>query len=111
MSIRVIDSKKIEMTNDEWTIYEKIVKSYTTLTNRGEDLFSDLFHTNDQGIILFLIPPSKKQTSMEVWLFLTSLMVNQHLRLAHAQIDDMANQFKNKMQEFDAKIEKLLSKK
>lgn len=94
---RIIDNKKIELTQDEWLMYEKIVKSYTTLTNKGEDLFIDLFEVDENGIIIFLKPPSKRQTSFEVFLFLMSLMQHQHLRQMHAQIDDACNQIKEKV--------------
>lgn len=86
--IQIIDNKKVEMTTDEHQMYLKIVKSYTTYTNRGEDLFMDLFETNDEGIIIFLKPPSKRQTSFEVFLFLMALMQHQHLRIMRQQVDD-----------------------
>lgn len=95
--IRIIDNKKVEMTNDEWLMYQNIVKSYTTLTNKGEDLFIDLFESDEQGIIVFLRPPSKRQTSFEVFLFLMALMQHQHLRLMHKQIDDACAQLKEKV--------------
>lgn len=85
------------MTQDEWLMYEKIVKSYTIGTNKGEDLFIDLFEVDSDGIIIFLKPPSKRQTSFEVFLFLMSLMQHQHLRLMHAQIDDLCAQVKQKI--------------
>jgi len=97
MSIKVIDNKKVEMTEDEWNMYQKIVKSYTTATNKGEDLFIDLFETDTNGIIVFLKPPSKFRTSFEVFLFLMSLMQHQHLRLMHQQVDDMCRQIKEKI--------------
>lgn len=85
------------MTDDEWTMYSKIVQSYTNLTNKGEDLFIDLFETDDYGIIRFLKPPSKRQTSFEVFLFLMSVFQHQHLRLMHAQVDDICMQLAEKM--------------
>lgn len=94
MSLHIIDNKKIDMTPDEWSMYQKIVKSYTTLTNRGEDLFIDLFETDDQGIIIFLKPPSTRQTSFEVFLFLMALFQHQHLRQMHAQVDDAIAEIK-----------------
>lgn len=93
----VIDNKKIEMTQDEWAMYLKIVKSYTTTTNKGEDLFIDLFETDAQGIIIFLKPPSKMRTSFEVFLFLMSLMQHQHLRLMHQQVDEVCAEIKKKL--------------
>jgi hypothetical protein len=86
--IRVVDNKKVEMTDDEYEMYNKIVKSYTDITGKGEDLFMDLFEANDDGIIIFLKPPSKRRTSLEVFLFLMALMQHQHLRLMHEQIDE-----------------------
>lgn len=96
MGIKVIDNKKVEMTDDEWAMYQSICKSYTTLTNKGEDLFIDLFETNNDGIIIFLKPPSKRQTSFEIFLFLMALMQHQHLRLMHQQIDDAVGEIKKK---------------
>lgn len=97
MPIRVINNKRVEVTEDEWTMYERIVKSYTTETNKGEDLFNDLFETDANGIIIYLKPPSKFRTSFEVFLFLMSLMQHQHLRLMHKQVDDVCAQMKEKM--------------
>jgi hypothetical protein len=98
MSFRIVDSKKLEMTDDEWNMYSQIVKSYTDLHGKGEDLFIDLFETNDNGIIIFLKPPSKRRTSFEVFLFLMALMQHQHLRLMHAQVDDVLAQLKKKIE-------------
>jgi hypothetical protein len=97
--MRIIDNKKVDMTEDEWQMYTKIVKSYTTLTNKGEDLFIDLFETDDNGIIMFLKPPSKRQTSFEVFLFLMSLMQHQHLRLMQKQVDDLCAQVREKLKD------------
>lgn len=97
MSIKIVNNKKVDMTDAEWTMYQKIVKSYTTLTNKGEDLFIDLFESNEEGIIVFLKPPSKRQTSLEVFLFLMALMQHQHLRLLHQQIDDLTKEIKGKL--------------
>jgi len=97
--IKIIDNKKIEMTDDEWSMYEKIVKSYTTSTNKGEDLFIDLFETDENGVIIFLKPPSKRQTSFEVFLFLMAIMQHQHLRQLHQQVDDLCAQLKEKFKD------------
>ena len=64
MTIKVVDNKKLDMTEDEWNMYQKIVKSYTTATNKGEDLFIDLFETDQEGIIIFLKPPSRRQSTL-----------------------------------------------
>ena len=77
-------------------MYHKIVKSYTDINGKGEDLFIDLFETNDDGIIIFLKPPSKRRTSLEVFLFLMALMQHQHLRLMHQQVDEAVKELKQK---------------
>jgi hypothetical protein len=109
--IQIIDNKRVEMTSDEWAMYVKITKSYTTQFNKGEDLFIDLFETDANGVIIFLKPPSKRQTSFEVWLFLMSLMQNQHLRIMRDEVSDMCKQMKDKMIELDEKIQMLDKKK
>jgi len=96
--MRIIDNKKIDMTDSEWEMYQRIVKSYTTMTNKGEDYFIDLFETDAEGTIIFLKPPSKRQTSLEVFLFLMSLMQHQHLRLMHAQVDEVTRKLNEKLQ-------------
>src|SRR5271170_4033144 len=101
--IQIIDNKKIEMTPDEHQLYQRIVKSYTTSTNRGEDLFVDLFETDEEGIIVFLKPPSKRQTSFEIFMFLMALMQHQHLRLMRRQVDEMCAQMQAKIQTSKAK--------
>lgn len=108
--MRVIDNKKVNMTEDEWSMYQKIVKSYTTNTNKGEDLFIDLFESDDNGIIIFLKPPSKRQTSFEVYLFLMSLTMHQHLRVMYSEVNNVVSQFKDKMKQFDDKIKELDNK-
>ena len=111
MSIRIVDNKKIEMSEDEWSLYQKIVKSYTTMTNKGEDLFIDLFETDSNGIMLFLKPPSRRQTSFEVFLFLMSLFQHQHLRLMQNEVAEVCTQMKVKMSEIDEKLSELSRKK
>lgn len=88
----IIDNKKIDLTTDEWDMYENICRSYDRPNFKGEELFKDLFETDDNGIIIFLKPPSIRFTSMEVYLFLMSLFQYQHLRLMHKQVDDACNQ-------------------
>jgi hypothetical protein len=104
MPLFVIDHKKVNLTLDEWNMYQKIVKSYTTTTNKGEDLFIDLFEVDENGIIMFLKPPSKRQTSFEVFLFLMAIQQQQHIRIMYDQISDVCKQVKDKLAEIDQKI-------
>lgn len=104
MSIRIVDNKKLDMTEDEWAMYQKIVKSYTIPPNNGEDLFKDLFETDNEGIIKFLKPPTKRQITFEIFLFLMSLFQHQHVRQMYEQVDDICKQMKDKMNEIDEKM-------
>lgn len=95
MNFRIIDKKKVEMTNSEWELYEKICQSYDDINFKGSELFMDLFEVDDNGIIIFLRPPSVRKTSFEVFLFLMSLMANQNLRAMHKKVDDLCNELKS----------------
>ena len=97
MALKVITNKRVDMNDVEWEMYQNIVKSYTTSTNKGEDLFLDLFETDGAGVITVLRPPSARRTTLEIFLFLMSLMQAQHLRRMQDQIDDMCSQVKEKL--------------
>lgn len=106
MQLRLVDNKRIQMTKEEYELYQKICNSYP----QGKELFRGLFETDKDGLILFLYPP-EKEFSMEVVLFLQNLMVQQHLRKLYANFDEAIQDIQSK---FDAKIESLkeeLSKK
>lgn len=96
--IRIIDNKKIDLTDDEWGLYQSICKSYDGPNFRGADLFIDLFETDNNGIIVFLKPP-KYQTSFEVFLFLISIMNHQHLRAGHKTIEEAAERVNKFLEE------------
>ena len=96
MSIKIIDNKKIEMTDDEWVVYVNICRSYDRPNFKGEELFRDLFETDDKGIIVFLKPPGNRHTSMEVFLFVSILMQHQHLRMMYQKFENMCKEFKEK---------------
>ena len=104
MPLIIIDNKRIDLTYDEINMYNKIVASYTNSTNKGEDLFMDLFETDDNGIIIFLKPPSKRQTSFEIFLFLMAIQQQQHIRIMYDRVTDICNQMKQKIVEIDNKL-------
>lgn len=104
MAIRVVCNMKLDLTNDEWGLYQNIVKSYTVGQNKGEDMFIDLFVSDEQGLIKFIKPPSKRQTSLEVYLYLLTIQQAQQLRQINKQVDDMVGQIKDKLAEIDRKL-------
>jgi hypothetical protein len=98
MSIRIIDNKKLDMTEDEWKMYNQICRSYDRQSFKGEELFKDLFETDDNGTVVYLRPPSNRHTSMEVIFFMSNLMTHQHLRIMHNQVDNLCKEVKEKIE-------------
>lgn len=102
MPIRIIDNKKVEVTEDEWRMYEGICQAYDDPpAQKGKDLFIDLFESDADGVIIYLKPPHQRLCSFEVYLFLMSLMVHQHLRLAHKKVDAVCQKMEDKIKELD----------
>ncbi len=99
MPLIAIDNKRVDLTYDEIQLFNKIVASYTSLTNKGEDLFIDLFETDENGIIIFLKPPSKRKTSFEVFLFLMAVMQQQHIRLMYKQLEELSAEVREKIKD------------
>lgn len=102
--IKIIDNKKVSMTNAEWQLYETICRSYDRNNFKGEELFKNLFETDDNGIIVFLKPPSTRYTSMEVFLFISSLMIHQHIRQMHDTASHMFKQLNDKVNQLEEKL-------
>lgn len=86
---RIINHKRVDITDDEWNLYQEICRSYDRPNFKGESLFVDLFESDENGIITFLKPPSKNFTSMEVFLFMMSIFCHQHLRVVYARSDEV----------------------
>jgi hypothetical protein len=100
--VRIIDNKKVSLTNDEYLVYEEICRGYDRPNFKGNDLFQDHFEVNEDGIILFVKPPQKKYSSMEVFTFLLSIMVNQQLRISQDQVHTLIEEVKQKaVEQFD----------
>lgn len=105
--VRIIDNKKVLLTDDEYLFYEEICKGYDRPNFKGKDLFQDHFEVNNEGIIIFVKPPHKKYSSLEVFTFLISIMVNQQLRIAQEQVQIMVAESKNRFTEQFIEIEKI----
>jgi len=98
MTLRIIDKKRIDLTDDEYSMYKSIVQAYTKPPyQKGEDFFIDLFETDEDGIILFLKPPSDRHISFEIFLFMMSIFQAQHLRVMHKKINDFIDEAKQKL--------------
>jgi hypothetical protein len=107
----IVNNKKIDMTNDEWNLYQQIVKLNTTLPyQKGEDLFADLFETNEDGLIIFLRAPTQRHTTFGITIFLQNLLINQQLRLSHQRVDDLCAKLNAKLVEVDNKLHEIEAK-
>lgn len=97
--LRIIDNKRIHLTDSEFKLYQEICRSYDTPNFKGEDLFKELFETDKNGIIIFLRPPTKQYTSMEVYMFLTNVMIHQHLGTACEHVENVLKEAKEVISE------------
>lgn len=107
MAKRIIDNKELELTDSEFKLYNEIVESYNKDRFNGADLFKGLFETDKNGIIIFLKPPNKTHASLEVYLFLVSIMVHQHLRISTTSFDIMLKDMINTNNEAKELIKEL----
>lgn len=103
---KVIDNKIVDITKEEYSMYQAICKAYDRENLQGKDLFRDHFITNEHGIIVQVIPKPEHLTNLEVFTFLVSIMTNQHLRLMHQQVETFIEEAKEKIFETISKIKK-----
>lgn len=92
-------------------MYEEICKANDRPSFKGSSLFEDHFEVNGEGIITFVKPPHKKYSSMEVYCFLISIMVNQHIRIIHDQTNMLVKEAEKKFNELYKVTEDKLNKK
>lgn len=108
-TVKIVDNKRILITSDEYSMYEKICRSYDAEHRKGEDFFRDHFETNGEGIIVFVKPPHNRYSSLEIYCFLVSLMVNQHLRVAQDQctklISEATEKYKEVVKDYSEKMD------
>lgn len=97
MTIRIIDHKKVDITDTEYKMYTNICRSYddAQANRKGEDLFKDHFEVDNNGIIIFVKPPQRYYSSLEVFCFLISIMQNQHIRNIHKLADQLVEDTKS----------------
>ncbi len=107
--LRIIDNKRINLTDSEWALFQEICKSYDRPNFQGKDLFKGLFETDDNGIIIFLRPPTSAYTSMEVYMFLITVMIHQHVGTAcdgaATLFDDIKTKFNQAAEQINSEME------
>lgn len=107
MTLRQIDNKDIDLTDDEWAMYQKICSSYDTTTYKGSTMFKGLFEVNNNGLIVFLKPPTESHTSLEALFFIQNIYHHQHLRVLYGRVNEAIFALKEKEKELDEKLKVL----
>lgn len=92
--IRIIDHKKVALTNDEYKLFQEICAAYDRPKFKGVDLFKDLFESDDRGRVLFIRPPNKNYSSHEVIYFLITVMTHQYLSDSCAAVESFLQEAK-----------------
>ena len=83
--IRAIANKRIDLTNEEYQVYKEIV----SVVDKNE--FKETFETDQNGKIIAVFPPVKKNVSMVVIYFLFNVMVNQRVRSMDFLVQEINN--------------------
>jgi len=99
--LRIIDNKRIDLTDGEFQVYQAICASYP----QGADLFRGLFETDNEGIIVFIHAPTKL-FSMQVLEFLRNIMIHQHLRKMHSEVEKGLTELREKINEVSSLLQK-----
>ncbi len=106
MTLKTIDNKQVDLTNDEWDMYQKICLSYDKHTYKGSQMFKDLFEVNSKGIIIFLNAP-ENYTSFEAIMFITNIYHHQHLRELYKRVDEAIGDLNKKEKELTDKLKSI----
>jgi len=88
---KVIAFKQVDITEEEYSYYLRLVEQFTTPTYDGKEQFRDIFDVDEDGCISFIRPPLSKQVGWGVLFFLQNLMINQRLRRIEKKIEEKIN--------------------
>ena len=109
--VRIIDNRKVLMTDEEFSTYQQICSSYDEPPHQhGKDLFQGLFESDEQGLIIYLRPPTRL-CSFEVFLFVASLMIHQRLRDCYKQVNDINKRTNERFTQLEAELTKKVDAK
>lgn len=99
--IHIVDNKKLSLTQEEWDMFQSICRSYDRPNFQGEELFKNMFESDEDGVIVFIKPPTSRYTSMEVFLFVSSIFLHQHTRRVYSQLQQLMGEVRAKLKEID----------
>lgn len=94
---KVIDYKKVNMSEDEFNYYKYLVEIFSDKDTKGSVYFKDLFDVDKNGFITLI--KTEKSIPWAILFFMQQLMLSQRLRLI-----DKINENLNK---FDKRLKKL----
>ena len=99
---KVIDYKKIDISNDEYNYYKHLVEVFSDEEKniKGTIYFKDLFDVDKSGLITLI--KTEKSVPWAILFFVQQLMVSQRLRF----VDDINKALKK----FDKRLKKLEDK-
>jgi len=89
--MKIIDYKKVDMTDEEFAYYQNLVKEFTLGTYDGKEQFRDLFETDEDGCIMMIHPSLQKEIAWSVLFFIQNLMINQRLRRMEKVIEKLGD--------------------
>jgi hypothetical protein len=89
--MKIVDYKQVDMTNEEYEEYKKLVNAFTYGTYSGKDQFRDLFEVDGDGCIILIKTPAGRQIGWGIIFFLQNLMINQRLRRMEEKLEEMLN--------------------
>lgn len=95
MSIRIVDYKEVDMTDEEYGYYQQIAQEFSDKTYSGKEQFRDTFEVDSDACIVLIKPPLKKQVAWAVLCFLQNLMINQRMRRVERWVMEFINDRKN----------------
>ena len=88
--IRAIANKRLDLSDQEFEYFKSLKDTF------GENPFKGIFETNNNGIILGIMPPINNSIPMPIIFFMFNVMMNQRLRFIDQQIGGL-NRVKEKM--------------
>jgi len=96
---KVIDYKKVDMSNDEYNYYKHLVEAFSDKDKniKGSIYFKDLFDVDKNGLITLI--KTEKSVPWAILFFVQQLMISQRLRF----VDDINKALKK----FDKRLKKL----
>lgn len=79
--MKIIDNKKINITDAEYDYYLQLVKKFTDKEKSidGKKYFKDVFHTDENGYILLI--KTEKSIPWAALFWLQQIMINQRMRV------------------------------